>query len=204
MIILHHGRKGLSSLANLKPKPCKDCKKEFHPFKPMQPRCVPCAMKKGQKDTQRQREKAQEASRKAFNKETRKRKDKLKTRSEWIKDAQRAFNRFIRLRDYGHNCISCGRNTGAKVNAGHYLTVGGHPELRFSELNCHLQCEHCNSYLSGNIARYRPSLIAKIGIDGVDWLEGPHEAKKYTIDDLKEIKQKYAKLARELEKEINN
>lgn len=191
-------------MAQLKPKPCKDCKKEFQPFKPMQSRCVPCAIKKGQKDAQRQREKVQEASRKAFNKETKQRRDKLKTRGDWAKEAQTEFNRYIRGRDYGNACISCDGKTGAKMNAGHYLTVGAHPEMRYEELNCNLQCEHCNSHLSGNIVEYRKRLIIKIGADKLDWLEGPHEAKKYTIDDLKEIKRKYAKLARELERRIED
>jgi hypothetical protein len=35
----------------------------------------------------------------------------------------------------------------------------------------------------------------------VEWIEGKHEAKHYTIDELKEIKQKYTKLARELKKQ---
>ena len=37
-----------------------------------------------------------------------------------------------------------------------------------------------------------------IGADKVAWLEGRHEAKRYTIDDLKEIKTKYRAMARRL------
>ncbi|MFK5282538.1 hypothetical protein ACI3PL_23545 [Lacticaseibacillus paracasei] len=37
----------------------------------------------------------------------------------------------------------------------------------------------------------------------VEWLEGPHEPKHYSADDLKEIKAKYTALARELEKQIS-
>lgn len=196
----------------LKPKKCKDCGEEFQPFKSMQPRCYDCAREKGRKDTQKQLKREQEASRKAFNKETKLRKDKMKTRSEWMKDAQRAFNRFIRLRDYHEPCISCDKPsgttrrylTGSSWDCGHYRSVGSAPELRFEELNAAKQCVKCNQHLSGNVVEYRKRLILKIGTDKLDWLEGPHEAKKYTVDDLKELKQKYAKLARELEKEINN
>ena len=74
-----------------------------------------------------------------------------------------------------------------RMNAGHYKSVGSTPALRFNEGNVHLQCEHCNSYLSGNIGEYRPRLIAKIGLEMVEFLEGPHEPKKYTIDELKEL-----------------
>lgn len=33
--------------------------------------------------------------------------------------------------------------------------------------------------------------VKRIGKDRVEWLEGPHDPKKYTIDDLKKIKQEY-------------
>ena len=35
-------------------------------------------------------------------------------------------------------------------------------------------------------------------IEVVEWLEGPHEPKKYTIEQYKAIKAEYAKRAREL------
>jgi len=123
----------------------------------------------------------------------RKKEFKLNDRSLRLKEAQKAFNSFIRDRDSGDSCISCGRNTGCKMNAGHYKSVGSSPELRFNELNCHLQCEHCNSYKSGNIELYRPNLIKKIGLDKVEFIEGPHKAKKYTCQELKEIELKYKK-----------
>ena len=124
-------------------------------------------------------------------KELKERKEKLKSRSDWLREAQTVFNKWIRERDKGLACISCGRNTGSKINAGHYLAVGSHPELRFNELNNHLQCEHCNTFLSGNQIQYRAGLIKKIGIEQVEWLEGPHEPKKYTIDEIKSIKETY-------------
>jgi hypothetical protein len=52
---------------------------------------------------------------------------------------------------------------------------------------------------SGNILEYRIRLVKKIGQSAVDWLEGPHEAKRYTIDELKEIKARYRRLLRELQ-----
>lgn len=114
-----------------------------------------------------------------------------------LKLTQAEFNKWIRFRDEGNPCISCGRSTGAKVNAGHYLSVGSHPELRFEPLNVHLQCEYCNVYKSGNIGQYKPRLIDKIGADKVDWLESKHEPKKYTCEQLREIRAYYAKLTRD-------
>lgn len=118
----------------------------------------------------------------------------------WIKDAQKAFNRYIRARDFILPCISCGTSANIQYAAGHYFTVGGFPELRFDEDNVHKQCnKHCNMEKSGNIAAYRVGLLIRIGIDKLAALEGPHHPKKYTIQDLKEIKKKYNDKAKELE-----
>jgi len=107
------------------------------------------------------------------------------------REAQKAFNTFIRFRDGGLNCISCLRFHSGQYHAGHYKSTGASPELRFEELNCHKQCAPCNNHLSGNIEKYRINLVKKIGIDKVEWLEGPHEPKKYTCSDLKEIEKHF-------------
>ena len=120
-----------------------------------------------------------------------------KTKGDYAKEAQVEFNKWIRLRDEGNNCISC-NNPPKKKNAGHYRSVGAAPALRFEPLNCHLQCEHCNTYLSSNAIEYRINLIKKIGVDKVEWIEGPHEPKKYTVDDLKAIRAKYKLLIKAL------
>ena len=126
---------------------------------------------------------------------------KAKPRSYWMKAAQVAFNSYIRARDSIINrpCISCGSFTGKK-NAGHYRSVGSTPELRFEPLNCHLQCEKCNSYLSGNLINYRIALIKLIGLNAVEWLESNHPPRNYSIDELKEIRVTYTKKAKELTK----
>ena len=176
--------------AQRKPKNCKACGREFYPFKTTEQVCsIDCALEIG-----RQR------AEKKYKQETRKmrREWRASNRSYQLRKAQDAFNTYIRARDAGKSCISCGKNTGAKMNAGHYLTVGGHPELRFEPDNCHLQCEHCNSFLSGNIARYRINLIEKIGLERVEWLEGPHEPKKYTLDDIIKIKHRFKDETRRL------
>jgi len=113
--------------------------------------------------------------------------------------AQTDFNKFIRTRDEGDHCISCWKPP-KKKNAGHYKSRGAYPELRFDVLNCHLQCEHCNTHLSGNLSNYRINLISKIGLDKVEWLEGPHEPKKYTLEDLKEIQVTFKRMTKELER----
>ena len=123
--------------------------------------------------------------------ETKEKLDKLKSRATWAREAQTAINAFIRLRDAHLPCISCGRHHTGQYHAGHYLSVGARPELRFTESNIHKQCAPCNTHLSGNAVLYRKALIEKIGLSGVEMLEGPFETRKLTIDDFKDIKQKY-------------
>ena len=100
-------------------------------------------------------------------KEREKIKEKLKTHSEWLNDLQKVFNTYIRLRDKGKPCISCGAIYGKYTpTAGHYFSVGSSPNLRFNEDNVHGQCWYnCNKNKHGNIAEYTPNLIDKIGID---------------------------------------
>jgi hypothetical protein len=134
----------------------------------------------------------------------------LKPKREWMKGAQQAFNAFIRKRDEKEPCISCGRidvecTVGGKWDCGHFLTVGAYPELRFEELNAHKQCKSCNAG-SAKYARkghtvskeYRDRLIKKIGLVKVEWLESPHEPKKYSIEDLQAIRKMYLAKVREL------
>jgi len=138
---------------------------------------------------------AQEAREKAAERLKRKaarvQREKLKTRSDWLREAQQAFNAWVRERDRGQPCISCGKYHSGQLHAGHYRTTKAAPELRFHPLNCHSQCSPCNNYLSGNIVEYRKILAKKIGKSSLQWLEGPHQPQKWTIEDIKEIKQFY-------------
>ncbi len=121
-----------------------------------------------------------------WRKEKKERKEALKTRSEWMQDLQDVFNTFIRTRDKDKPCISCGTFTG-KMNAGHYKSVGGSPELRFNELNVHKQCEYCNTHLSANLIEYRIGLVKRIGVEQVEFLERKdHAPLKLMVDEIKE------------------
>lgn len=122
----------------------------------------------------------------------------IKDKSHQTQLTQRKFNEWCRLRDKDLPCISCGITYG-KRNAGHYKSVGSSPELRFEPLNVHVQCEQCNTSKSGNIGAYRVGLIQKIGIEKVEWLEGPHEPKNYTCEDLIALRKEYSQLIREAE-----
>ena len=165
----------------IKNKTCKICKVKFTPTRPLQSVCSPhCAYTH-----------AKAVRVKTERKETREAKVRLKSKSDWLKETQTVFNQFIRLRDKEEPCISCQRHHKGQYHSGHYRSVGAHPELRFDELNVHKQCSVCNNYLSGSLVEYRINLINKIGIDAVNYLEGKHELKHYTIDDIKSIKALY-------------
>jgi hypothetical protein len=136
----------------------------------------------------------------------REQKARLKSKGDHTRDAQQAFNAYIRERDRNRPCISCGTYTpggdplGGVWDCSHYRSVGACPELRFEELNAHKGCKNCNRDKSGNIVEYRVSLVQRLGQEAVDWLEGPHDPKRYTIDDLKAIKTKYRALKRDIER----
>jgi hypothetical protein len=135
---------------------------------------------------------------KADRKEDKARRERIKPRADWMKEAQQAFNTYVRLRDAALPCVSCGRDHQGQWHAGHYLSTGARPELRFEPDNVHKQCQPCNTHLHGNLVLYRLALIEKIGLERVEWLEGPREPQKWTIDDLKAIKAEYSRKAREL------
>lgn len=125
----------------------------------------------------------------------------VKPLSYFAKQAQQAFNEFIRYRDRHQPCISCGRHHDGQYHAGHYRTTGANPELRFNEDNCHRQCAPCNNHLSGNLTAYRPALIAKIGQARFDALMGPHELPKWKRDDYIRIRDEYRAKLKELKQQ---
>jgi len=171
-------------------KTCKQCGEKFQP-PPDLPRASVCSIQCGVSYGTAQRLKA----------EHRKRKQALRDndRSFHTKEAQKAFNRFIRERDFAKPCISCGRHHQGQYHAGHYRTTAAQPALRFNELNCHKQCAPCNNHKSGNITEYRIELIRRLGIDLVEWLERDHPPLKLTIPELKAIRKYYQEAVKRIQ-----
>jgi len=190
--------------AQLKPKKCKQCKIEFMPVRAMQAVCgAYCAgrLVKNNNDRTAAKKKAQDK------RETKAKLEGMKGRGYWIAQAQAAFNSWVRARDRaaGNPCISSGKPldwSGNAVDAGHFRSRGSAPHLRFDERNCHSQTKYENRHMSGNVTGYRIGLIDRIGLEAVEALEADQEPRKYTIDDLKEIKATYTAKARELKKEL--
>jgi hypothetical protein len=170
---------------------CPVCATKFVPERPTQ-RCCPdpdCALTLGRQ----MKEKTQRIADKQKRVE-------MKTLSQCRHEAQFWFNRFIRMRDYGLPCISCGKHHTGQIHASHYMSVGAHPELRYEERNVYAACSICNNHLSGNLIEYRKRLIVGRGLELVEWLEGPHPPAHYGKDDLIRIRDIYRMKCREAAK----
>jgi hypothetical protein len=136
------------------------------------------------------------ARRKAERAEFKRRQEAAKTRSQWLKEAQAAFNAWIRHRDQALPCICCGKlstgpTRGGEWDAGHYRSTGSAPHLRFDEANCHAQLKQCNRFGAGRAVDYRLGLIARIGLSAVEALEADQAPRKLSIADLREIRGRY-------------
>lgn len=202
----------MTATSRTKTKRCKVCRSEFSPRTSLHVLCgrLECAL--AMTDAKQAKEAAQKA--KEERAQLRERIAKARPRAWYVKEAQKAFNAFIRTRDAALPCICCGQwgadeswKPGGQWDAGHFLGVGAYPELRYVEDNCHKQLKSCNAG-SGKYARkgrtvaqeYRERLIQKIGIERVEYLEWPHEPKHYSIDDLKAIRAEYVAKRKALEK----
>jgi hypothetical protein len=157
---------------------CKNCKNKFNPIRFNMKYCTEIECLKAF---------SEEIKQKTWKETKTRMKTELKTNQDWLKEAQTIFNKFIRLRDNGLWCISCGLPP-KKKNAGHYFSSGGHSNVRFDEDNVHLQCEACNTYLSGNLLNYQIGIEKRIGAAKLIELQGKaHLEKRWSVEELKEI-----------------
>lgn len=183
----------------MKKKVCKICKEDFETSQPLAIVCSPtCAI--GYANLQR--EEAKKRFAKLDRAKDKKRKEALKSRNEWIADVQVSFNRMIRARDAGKPCIDCGKQfepqkPGGSADAGHYISRGAAPHLRFNENNCFAQRKNCNRPGGTTREKFRAGVIARIGIEAVEALESDQSSPKWTIDELKEMKKEFNRRANE-------
>lgn len=180
-------------------KKCAHCTEAFQPSRVGQKVCSPaCAIALPPENLVQARKALADVGRK----EHRAAKERVKSRAEHMREAQQAFNQWIRLRDADLGCVSCNKPATwqGQWHASHFLSVGSSPEHRFNPANVHKACSICNNHLSGNILGFRPELERRIGLRAVEELIGPCEPRRYTIEDLKAIKAKYRAMTRELKK----
>lgn len=181
-----------------RPKKCRVCTETYTPSKQLQVVCSPsCALLHAAKKRERERKALDQIERKAI----REAKERVKPRSDYLKEAQAAINRYVRLRDAHLGCVSCDRPSAwqGQWHASHYRSRGAAPHLRFNLHNIHKACSICNNHLSGNIMGYRPELVRRIGAQRVEALEASQVRADFTIDYLKRLKRVFAEKARRLE-----
>lgn len=204
----------------LKPKKCRACRESFQPNNSMQVVCSPgCGLLIARQA--RERKEAQLA--KEERKQTRERKERLKTRVDFLKDAEKAVRDYRRIYELsiGSGCISCGKSqeeikaaqgwkTGGAFDAGHWMGKGARPELRLEPLNIWLQCKACNGG-SAKYARkgesvkdgFEAGVIERMGREAANELKNDHKPRHYTIDDLKAITKEYRAKTRELKRKLD-
>lgn len=132
------------------------------------------------------------------------RREALKTKSQWRVEAQAAFNKYVRLRDEGLPCISCGRlpeqKYGGSMDCGHYRSRGAASHLAFNLHNTAGQCVFCNRNMSGAQKAFELGLIDRIGAEKVESLNNDNSNRKFDIPYLQRIKSIFTRKARALEK----
>ena len=182
-----------------KPKTCKNpaCRASFVPQRLGQAVCnYTCGLAIKEVNQEKARKSLDQVGRA----EIRVRKEKLKSRADHLKDAEKAVRDYRRTYELsiGSGCISCGESqesilaaqgwkTGGAFDAGHFMGKGARPELRLVPTNIWLQCKSCNAG-SSKFARkgetvsqgFRTGLIARIGLEAVEALESDHAPRKET------------------------
>ena len=174
----------------IKMKICIICLKDFEPIKPLQTTCsYKCAL-----------DYARGKMAKVVKKENKVIKQRLKTKSQHLKELQTIFNQFIRVRDFGKPCISCGEKIIGTAHASHFMSVGSHPNLRFNEFNCHSSCVKCNTHLHGNLIEYSLRLPERIGDEAYNQLISCRgQQMHYSIPEIEELKKIYKLKIKHLE-----
>ena len=171
---------------------CPQCKKKLEPGQRIHQECIePWAEAQAAKAERSEAKKARVAA-KLERAETRRRKEAIKTIADLKREAQQALNRWIvHVRDKDRPCISCGRYHEGAYHAGHYLSRGAAPQHALNPVNVWKQCAPCNTYLHGNQAAYRASLVLEIGQAAVEALEQDNAPHKWTREELIAIRDEY-------------
>lgn len=184
---------------------CANCRTEFTKLRMTMKVCgAACGEIYGRKVALEKSEKAKRAEAKRDRIETRERKENLKSKSKVEAELQAIVNACARERDKDLPCVSCGTFTSQSWEGGHYVSVGANKTIRFELDNIHKQCHVCNHHKGGNAIPYRINLVKKIGLERVEWLEGWHQPRHYTKEDLRALKAVFKDKLNQLKKGITH
>lgn len=100
---------------------------------------------------------------------------------------------YVRKRDEGKDCVSCGKPYESSFEAGHHYSAYSYLTLKFNLDNIHGQCKYCNRHLESNFDNYALRLPERIGqerynklveLAGID----KQFEKVWNLENLKEIR----------------
>lgn len=116
-------------------------------------------------------------------------------RSKLIREADKVFSVYVRRRHAIGNkarCVTCGTvNHWKSFHNGHFISRRK-LATRYNEMNCNVQCSHCNTVLGGNLKKYEAYLIQVYGYNKVEELKLlARVGAKLTDSDLRTIIEKY-------------
>lgn len=110
--------------------------------------------------------------------------------------ADKYFAEYIRKRDWGKKCITCGRFD-RPLTCGHFISRR-YEAVRYNEQNAHGQCEKCNSHEHGNQFEHSVKIDEMYGAGTAEklrqlslWKSGPRSQYDY-----EEIAEEYRKKIR--------
>lgn len=89
----------------------------------------------------------------------------------YMTNTKNAVHAYVKERDKGKSCISCGTPWHEQFQAGHYYKAELYSTIRFHFDNIHGQCQKCNLRMDGNFDGYRERLPKRIGVKAFKELE---------------------------------
>ena len=112
-------------------------------------------------------------------------------------------HKYIRERDKGKPCISCGILWHESFQAGHFYKAELFPSIRHNENNINGQCKTCNLRKEGNESQYRVNLPKRIGVKAFDELNNKANQEKknsfkWDREELKRLNKYYCAKLKEL------
>lgn len=113
---------------------------------------------------------------------------------------QEKVNKYIRLRDAGKPCISCGEYS--TLQAGHYYAVCGYDGLRFDVDNIHGECARCNCWDESHLIGYSKNIGDRIDdVDSLDLKAAQYKMNgyKWTRIELEELRVYFNDLIKDFE-----
>jgi hypothetical protein len=173
---------------------CKYHKEKFVPKYPFQKFCLSDeeCIKAFNEWVKEEKEKKKAKANKDFEIAEIKDKEEKKLKASLI-NTKTQVHAYVRNRDKGKPCISCGTNWNQDFQCGHHYKSETFITLRFNLDNLHGQCRRCNLHLEGAFDNYALNLPNRIGIERYNKLVELASVDKqfekvWNVDNLKEVR----------------